>query len=172
MWATERLVARFVAPIAVALVALPAAVAQAQGQAPSGKSPVTEADIARATRSQPTITDKDIEAARRKHRMPSDEELARVPVPSAPRIDALPQPQSQGKIDLGAIAGGFDAMGAPDPAKAGMAVGPTLLVFVSFSMPEVSPLWRIRSMMPADLSPSALTRTVLRYSRASMPTVD
>ena len=26
----------------------------------------------------------------------------------APRIDALPQPQSQGKIDLGAIAGGSD----------------------------------------------------------------
>ena len=136
MWATDRLAAPFVASIAVALVALPAAVAQAQGQAPSGKSPVTEADIARATRSQPTITDKDIEAARRKHRMPSDDELARVPVPAAPRIDALPQPQSQGKIDLGAIAGGFDAMGAPDPAKAGMAVGPTLLVFVSFSMPD------------------------------------
>ena len=136
MWATDRLMARFVTPIAVALVALPADVAQAQGQAPSGKSAVTEADIARATRSQPTITDKDIEAARRKHRMPSDEELARVPVPAAPRIDALPQPQSHGKIDLGAIAGGFDAMGAPDPAKSGMAVGPTLLVFVSFSMPD------------------------------------
>ena len=60
MWATDRLMARFVTPIAVALVALPADVAQAQGQAPSGKSPVTEADIARATRSQPTIIDKDI----------------------------------------------------------------------------------------------------------------
>ena len=57
MWATDRLVARFVASI---VVALPAAVAQAQGQAPSGKSHVTEADIARPTRSQPTITDKDI----------------------------------------------------------------------------------------------------------------
>ena len=47
MWATDRLVAPFVASIAVALFALPAAVAQAQGQAPSGKSAVTEADIER-----------------------------------------------------------------------------------------------------------------------------
>lgn len=136
MSAIDRAKARVVASITVALLALPAVLGQALAQAPAGKSPVTEADLARAARSQPTITDKDIEAARRKHRMPTEEELARVPVPASPRIDALPQPLSQGRIDLGAIAGGFDAMGAPDPSKAGMAVGPTLLVFVSFSMPD------------------------------------
>ncbi|MBX9716592.1 MAG: type-F conjugative transfer system pilin assembly protein TrbC [Burkholderiaceae bacterium] len=106
----------------------------AHAQAP--KSPVTEADIARAARSQPTITDKDMEAAARKNRMPTEAELARVPVPATPRIDALPQPQTQRKIDLGAIASGYDAMGQPDPSKATLPVGPTLLVFVSFSMPE------------------------------------
>ena len=114
------------------LAVLPAARAQAQ------KSPVTEADIARAARSQPVITDKDIEAAARKNRMPTEAELARVPVPATPRIDALPQPQAQRKIDLGAIAGGYDAMGQPDPAKGALPVGPTLLVFVSFSMPDTA----------------------------------
>ena len=132
MLATELLQARRVLEAAALLLALQAASVCAQ----SPKSPVTDADVARAARNQPVITDKEIDAARRKHRMPTDEELARVPVPSAPRIDALPQPQTQGKIDLGAIAGGFDAMGSPDPAKAGIPVGPTLLVFVSFSMPE------------------------------------
>ena len=106
MLATELLQARRVLEAAALLLALQAASVFAQ----SPKSPVTDADVARAARHQPVITDKE--------------------------IDALPQPQTQGKIDLGAIAGGFDAMGSPDPAKAGMPVGPTLLVFVSFSMPE------------------------------------
>lgn len=119
-------------PLAALYLALCGAVAHAQ----SPKSPVTEADIARAARTQPTITDKDIEAAARKNRMPTEAELARVPVPSTPRIDALPQPQSQRKIDLGVIASGYDAMGQPDPAKGTLPVGPTLLVFVSFSIPE------------------------------------
>ena len=119
---------------AVALLAALAGPLAAHAQSPQG--PVTEADIARAARSQPTITDKDVEAAARKHRMPTDAELARVPVPATPRVDALPQPQSQRKIDLGAIAGGYDAMGRPDPTRVGLLAGPALLVFVSFSMPE------------------------------------
>lgn len=97
---------------------------------------VSDADIARAARSQPRITEDDIEAARRRHRMPTDAELARVPVPSAPRVDALPQPQTARKIDLGAIAAGYDAMGRPEPTHSAVAAGPALLVFVSFSMPE------------------------------------
>lgn len=131
MSATEHLLRRFaVVAVCVGLAGSPPTHAQAQ------KSPVTEADIARAARSQPVITDKDIEAAARKNRMPTEAELARVPVPATPRIDALPQPQVQRKLDLGAIAGGYDAMGQPDPAKGTLPVGPTLLVFVSFSMPE------------------------------------
>lgn len=77
MLATELLQARRVLEAAALLLALQAASVFAQ----SPKSPVTDADVARAARNQPVITDKEIDAARRKHRMPTDEELARVPVP-------------------------------------------------------------------------------------------
>ena len=99
---------------------------------------VTDADIARAAKSQPVITDRDIEQAAGKHRMPTDAELSRVPVPSTPRIDALPQPQTQRRIDLGAVARGYEAMGQPSPGGSGLKAGPALLVFVSFSMPDVA----------------------------------
>lgn len=95
-----------------------------------------DADIARAAKSQPVIRDQDIAEAARKHRMPSDAELARVPVPPAPRIDSLPQPQVQRKVDLGAIARGYESMGSSDSVPGGPGNQPTLLVFVSFSMPE------------------------------------
>lgn len=108
----------------------PAVLAQTQ------RPVVTDADIARAAKSQPVITDRDIEQAARKHRMPTDAELARVPVPSTPRIDALPKPQTQRRVDLGAVARGYEAMGAPTPSAAAINKGPSLLVFVSFSMPE------------------------------------
>lgn len=121
---------------ALALVAagllLPPHFAFAQAQRPV----VTDADIARAAKSQPVITDRDIEQAARKHRMPTDAELSRVPVPSTPRIDALPQPQTQRRIDLGAVARGYEAMGQPSPSSAPINKGSVLLVFVSFSMPE------------------------------------
>lgn len=99
---------------------------------------VTDAEVARAAKSQPVITDRDIEEAAKKHRMPNDAELARVPVPSTPRIDALPQPQTQRRIDLAAIARGYEAMGAPTPSSAYTKQGPSLLVFVSFSVPEAA----------------------------------
>ena len=66
----------------------------------------------------------------------TDAELARVPVPAAPRIDALPQLVTKAPIDLEALANGFDASAA-QPAFAAKA-GPTLLVFVSFAMPEAT----------------------------------
>ncbi|HRH87193.1 MAG TPA: type-F conjugative transfer system pilin assembly protein TrbC [Rubrivivax sp.] len=68
--------------------------------------------------------------------MPTDAELARLPVPAAPRIDALPQAVTKAPIDLEALAKGFDA-DAIQPALAAKA-GPTLLVFVSFAMPEAT----------------------------------
>jgi len=82
------------------------------------------------------VTDADIERARRQHRMPTDAELARVPVPSTPRIDALPQPATRMPIDLEALAKGFDVQ-ADKPAL-GEASGPRLLVFISFAMPEAT----------------------------------
>ena len=48
--------------------------------------------------------DADIERARQQHPMPTDAELARVPVPSTPRIDALPQPVTRTPVDLEALA--------------------------------------------------------------------
>lgn len=103
------------------------------GLAPAAFGQVTDADIARAAKSQPVVTDKDIDEAARKHRMPSDAELSRVPVPSAPRLDAVPAPQTQRRVDLGAIAAGYEAMRTPAPIAN---AGPLLLVFVSFAMPE------------------------------------
>ena len=97
---------------------------------------VTDADIERARRVQPVITDRDVERAQQKHRTPSDADLARVPVPSTPRVDALPQPATRTPIDLEALAKGFDAQ-ADRPAP-GAKTGPGLLVFVSFSMPQAT----------------------------------
>lgn len=82
------------------------------------------------------VTDADIERARQSHRMPTDAELARVPLPAAPRTDALPQPVTKAPIDLEALAKGFDA-NADQPALAA-APRSTLLVFVSFAMPEAT----------------------------------
>jgi conjugal transfer pilus assembly protein TrbC len=80
----------------------------------------------------PEVTDADIERARRQHRMPSDAELARVPVPSGPDLDALPQPSTKTPLDLGAIAKGFERLSNP----ARWDTGPVLLIFISFALPE------------------------------------
>ncbi|MDE2095196.1 MAG: type-F conjugative transfer system pilin assembly protein TrbC [Burkholderiales bacterium] len=128
---------------------------------------VTDADIERAKQSQPAITDQDIERARQRHRMPSDAELSRVPVPSTPRIEALPQPASRIPIDLGALARGFDAQ-AGQPALQAPS-GPGLLVFISFAMPEatlarlVEQAARARaSLVLRGLVDGSLTKTVTR----------
>lgn len=150
------------------LAALQPAALPAQPDRPA----VTDADIARAARSQPAITEADIEAARRKHRMPSDAELARVPVPSAPRIEALSQPQNPRPVDLGAVAAGYDTMGSPDPTRSGGIAGPALLVFVSFSMPEAA-LERLAeqasragaTLLLRGLVDDSLSKTVARVQR-------
>ncbi len=87
----------------------------------------------------PTVTDADIERARQQHRMPTEAELSRVPVPAAPRIENLPQPVTRMPIDLEAISRGFDVQNgsqaaAMTPGKA----GPRVLIFVSFAMPEAT----------------------------------
>lgn len=99
---------------------------------------VSDADIERAKRSQPIITEQDIELARKKYRMPSDEELRRVPVPSSPRIEALPQPEVARPLDLEAIAKGYAANTDAMAQAQGLSTGPSLLIFISFSMPEAT----------------------------------
>jgi len=103
------------------------------GALPQTTPGVTNADIERAQKVQPNITDQDIERAQRRYRMPTDEELSRVPVPSAPNLDALPVPRTNTPIDLEAISKGYQAA---MEGSAVLASGPSLLIFVSFSMPE------------------------------------
>ena len=103
---------------------------------PIARPILTEADLARAVKSQPVITDQDVDTAAKKHRMPSDAELSRVSIPAASGIDALPQPLTQRRMDLGEVARGYEAMGQPTPGAAALSAGPTLLIFVSFSMPQ------------------------------------
>lgn len=87
----------------------------------------------------PAVTDADIERARQQHRMPTEAELAKVPVPGTPRIESLPQPATRMPIDLEAISKGFDVQnGAHASAMAPGKVGPKVLIFVSFAMPEAT----------------------------------
>lgn len=117
-----------------ALCVLAAAAAFAQ-KAPS-RPEITEADLARVRSQQPVITDADIERARRTNRMPTERELSRVPIPSTPNIDALPKPAINRPIDLEALAKGYEgAVGSALPEVKSQ-VGPGLLIFVSFAMPE------------------------------------
>lgn len=99
---------------------------------------VTDAEIDRAVRSTPRITEQDLDAARRLHRMPTDAELARVPVPSAPTIDALPQAAARPGIDLESIARGYQAIQRGETGAVVPSNDPRLLAFVSFSMPEAT----------------------------------
>lgn len=85
----------------------------------------------------PAVTDADIERARQQHRMPTEAELVKVPVPGTPRIENLPQPVTRMPIDLEAISKGFDVQnGAQAAAMAPGKAGPKVLIFVSFAMPE------------------------------------
>lgn len=97
---------------------------------------VTDADIARAARGQPVITEQDMERARQKHRMPTEGELLRVPIPATPKLDALPAPASSRAVDLEALAKGYEANADRIATAQGIQAGPGLLIFVSFSMPE------------------------------------
>lgn len=134
MWASER-APRTCGAIRSALAAV-AALACCGGILAQVAPTVTDADVERARRAQPVISDHDIERAQRKHRSPSDADLARVPVPSTPKVDALPRPVTQAPVDLEAIAKGFDAK--VDQPAIQVSTGPGLLVFISFSMPEAT----------------------------------
>lgn len=131
MWATDiALRLRGAAHAALACIALTCC----PGVWAQGTPPVTDADVERARRAQPAVTDRDVESARRKHPTPSDADLARVPVPSTPKVDMLPQPATRTPIDLEALAKGFDAQTGQPALKPN--AGPGLLIFISFELPE------------------------------------
>ncbi len=131
MWATDLLLRHLIA-LALAL-ALHATSAQAAGPAAPN---ITDADLERVRREQPAITERDIEQARSRHRMPGEAELKAPPVPSVPAIDALPQPATHTPIDLEALARGYASQTDAMLAAEGLASGPGVFVFVSLSMPQ------------------------------------
>ena len=107
------------------------------GQALAQNPPtVTDADIERARRETPTVTDQDIEAARRKYSMPGAAELLSAPVPNSLNVEALPRPLSHTPIDLEALARGYASQSDAMIQAQGFEAGPGLLVFVSLSMPR------------------------------------
>ncbi|MEO8248123.1 MAG: type-F conjugative transfer system pilin assembly protein TrbC [Burkholderiales bacterium] len=136
MWGTERSLCA--APGTVIHLVATCAVLACTASLAQRQPAVTDADIARASKVRPEITDRDMEAARKRHPMPTEQELSRVPVPAMPNIDALPVPRNQRQIDLGALARGFDDPTLPKSAAGLLALDRSLLVFVSFSMPEAT----------------------------------
>lgn len=120
----------------------------------------------------PEITEADIARAVQRHRLPPPLLTDQPPPASTPRVDALPQPlQPTQPLDLAALARGFDATVSGTPGQ-GLAGGPRLLVFVSFSMPERT--WQ-RLMQQAEqaqatlvlrgLVDGSLRQTVLRMQQ-------
>lgn len=92
----------------------------------------------------PVITDADVARAARRFRAPTDDELARVPVPGHVNVDALPTPApasqwTAGAINFADVARGYEAAQDADHAAALNADRdvsmPSLVVFISFSMP-------------------------------------
>lgn len=84
----------------------------------------------------PLVTDADLRRARDRNRTPSEQELRRLPAPTTPRIDRLPQPAAHAPVDMEALARGFDAQ--VQGAVLQRAPGPSLMVFISFAMPEAA----------------------------------
>jgi conjugal transfer pilus assembly protein TrbC len=105
---------------------------QAGAQAPN----VTDADIERVRLDQPTVTERDIENARRQHGRTGTAFADPQPGPAAPNLDSLPQPLTARPIDLEAIARGYTAHTQAMDAAAGLQQGPGLIVFVSLSVPR------------------------------------
>ena len=134
---------------------------------------VTEADLERAARLKPLITEHDLERARRRARTPSAAELARVPVPAMPALDRLPQPVSPGTVDLEAIARGYEAHADRMSAMEGARTrAPSLLVFVSFSLPPATLSRLVEQAERASailvlrgLTEASLKQTVLRVQK-------
>lgn len=102
----------------------------------SSAQTVTKEDLDRARAQMPRVTQEDLDRAARQHRMPTPEELSRVPLPSI-RPGALPAPAPGAQApDLSAVARGFRDQVNQSLADSPLKLGPGLLVFVSFSLPE------------------------------------
>lgn len=142
MWVTELLsqVARPVlrALFSTLLFAVPCWTT-AVAQPIPGHPQLTQDDLERAGRHRPVITEADMDRARRANPPPSEPALSRVPAPSTPNIDALPKPPSASAsrpVDLEALARGYEHAAVNVFSSSGAPTGPSLLIFISFAMPE------------------------------------
>jgi conjugal transfer pilus assembly protein TrbC len=99
---------------------------------PMPRSTGTDADRG----AHPVITDADMLRARDRNRAPTEEMLRRQASPASPKIDKLPQPVTRAPVDIEALARGFDAQ--RQSANLQRAPGPSLMVFISFAMPETA----------------------------------
>ncbi len=135
--------------------------------------PVTDADVARVQRGIKTPTDAQIERAIRSLPQPTEREIAATPARSMPRVDALPTPAVPADVDLGAITQGYaPAINQALASGAALSQTPSLLIFVSFSMPETT-LARLvdqaarssATLVLRGLTESSLKRTVARVQQ-------
>lgn len=108
----------------------------AQAVAAQAIPTITDADIERAKKLQPVITEQDIARAVRANPMPQDPPPGPTSTTPRMRIDALPQPRPTPPVDLGAIAKGYEA--ASNPIALSALNGDRLMVFVTFAMPEAA----------------------------------
>ncbi|KAB8049555.1 type-F conjugative transfer system pilin assembly protein TrbC [Janthinobacterium rivuli] len=115
---------------------------------------ITDADIERAKKLQPVITEQDIARAMHTHSMPQDPPPGPTSTTPRMRIDALPQPRPTPPVDLGAMAKGYEA--ASNPIALAALNGDRLLVFVTFAMPEAA-LHKL-AMQAAQLQATLLLR--------------
>jgi len=125
---------RFLTPLLLGLCAAFAIGSPAQSQI----SPVvTEAEIVRARRETPTVTEQDIELARQKYALPSEAGHRSAP-PNSPNIEALPKPATQIPVDLEALARGYAGQSDAMAQAQGLTAGPGLFIFVSLTMPRAT----------------------------------
>lgn len=125
-----------VRPAALRAMAGLGALVLAQAVAAQAIPTITDADIERAKKLQPVITEQDIARAIHTHPMPQDPPPGPTSTTPRMRIDVLPQPRPTPPVDLGAIAKGYEA--ASNPISLAALNGDRLLVFVTFAMPEAA----------------------------------
>jgi conjugal transfer pilus assembly protein TrbC len=114
-----------------AALLLESSIALAAGQGAA----ISDEDVARVVGTQPVITEGDIAKASQAARQPTEKELNAVPIPSRPRVEALPVPIGPKNVDLGAVASGYAQMQKEMGSPSIGAASPRMLIFVSFTMP-------------------------------------
>ena len=125
---------RILASLLLGLSASLVASSPAQAQI---SSVVTEADIERARRETPTVTEQDVELARQKYALPGDAGHRSAPL-NSPNLEALPKPATAIPFDLEALARGYAAQSDALTQAQGLATGPGLFIFVSLTMPRAT----------------------------------